>query len=149
VIGRMNDKKNTCKFEDYIEPKSRPLQTNQTMSKSAADFKLDRIYPRNIDIKLNLDIKENTTTFEHSYNGKNSHHLKNTNMDFRMYHEYISLKESQIKSSFRRNKISQIFNIRSINLVEKSKFNEEKQGGLEIEKNKAKSKNPSREFKRK
>lgn len=59
----MKDKKNSCKYDDHIENKPRLMQRSQTTSKLAADFKLDRIYPRNINIGLNLDQKENPSNY--------------------------------------------------------------------------------------
>lgn len=130
----MNDKKNITKTDDYSETKFNLLQRSQTTSKLTTDFKLERIYPRNINIGLDLDNKENPNNYEQTYNGKNSYHFKTLNIDHKMYHEYLTLKDHQVKKTYRRNKISQIFNIRSINLIEKGKPKEEKQEKLDIEK---------------
>lgn len=118
----MNDKKNVCKFDDYIEPKSFAYNNSNPLYKSVSDFKLDKIYPRNINIKLNLDSKENHTNQDLQIVPKNSQHPKGHNdNNSKFYHEYLNLKDQQVKSNFRRNKIAQIFNIRSINLIDKSK----------------------------
>lgn len=118
----MNDKKNVCKFDDYIEPRFLGHQGSNTLSKSVSDFKLDRIHPRNINIQLNLDSKENHLANDHHPPHKNAQHPKGIiDNNSKFYHEYLNLKDQQVKNSFRRNKISQIFNIRSINLIDKSK----------------------------
>jgi hypothetical protein len=52
----MNEKKHVLKFEDYIEPKAHILSSHMGVSSYAstsAEFKLDRIFPRNINFDLN------------------------------------------------------------------------------------------------
>lgn len=53
----LTDKKNLCKYDDYIEPK--PSLHSSPIHSSLIDFKLDRIFPKNINIKLNTDLKPN------------------------------------------------------------------------------------------
>lgn len=53
----MYEKKSTCKYDDYIEPKTMAPYNASPLTKSLAEFKLDRIFPRNINIKLNLESK--------------------------------------------------------------------------------------------
>ncbi len=54
---KMYEKKSTCKYDDYIEPKTMTPYNASPLTKSLAEFKLDRIFPRNINIKLNLESK--------------------------------------------------------------------------------------------
>lgn len=123
----MNDKKNICKFDDYVEPKSLASHNANPLCKSMSEFKLDKIYPRNINLKLNLDCKENQQ--EGQYVPRGGLHTRPNNDNAKFYHEYLNLKDQQAKNSIRRNKIAHIFNIRSINLVEKTKQAEDKQEG--------------------
>jgi hypothetical protein len=44
----------------------------------------------------------------------------------KLYNEYVNLKNEQIRSSLKKTKIAHIFNIRSINLIEKIKYEKEK-----------------------
>jgi hypothetical protein len=73
----MTDKKTICKYDDYIESKSHIYSSHLTpvaLSKSLAEFKLDKIFPKNISINLNFEGKENTT--DNISIVKNSSHLK-------------------------------------------------------------------------
>ena len=86
----MNDKKNSCRYDDYIEPRSPHLNlfhTCSSLSRSLAEFKLDRIYPRNINMKLNIDPKDNSSGYDRSLVSKNSGHLKNSSgSENKFYH---------------------------------------------------------------
>jgi hypothetical protein len=119
-------KKNICKFEDYLEPRTPQLNilsTCNSLNRSLAEFKLDRIFPKNINVKLTIDRKENSGRYEKGASSKSSLHAKGlNNYDNRFYQEYISLKEEHSKQKIRKSKISHIFNIRSINLLDKAKL---------------------------
>lgn len=78
----MNDKKNTTKFDDYIEPRTPQLNilnTCSSLSKSLSEFKLDRILPKSINIKFYLEGKENTGRGEKHNANKLSNYSKGVN----------------------------------------------------------------------
>lgn len=52
----MNEKKHILKYEDYIEPKAHILSSHlgvTSYANSLAEFKLDKIFPRNINFNFN------------------------------------------------------------------------------------------------
>lgn len=55
----MADKRNLCKYDDYIESKAvgshHTAHTAHTHVSMMPDFKLDKIFPKNISFKLNGD----------------------------------------------------------------------------------------------
>jgi hypothetical protein len=53
----MSDKKNLCRYDDYIEPKTLMVSYHAPTSHSAVltEFKLDKIFPKTINIKLNAE----------------------------------------------------------------------------------------------
>ena len=78
----MNDKKNSTKFEDYLEPKTATINmvnTCGTINKSMSEFKLDRILPKSINIKLYLEGKENTIRGDKMSGNKLNNHSKGAN----------------------------------------------------------------------
>ena len=78
----MNHRKNTTKYDDYIEPRTSQiniLNTCNTLSKSLNEFKLDRILPKSINMKLYLEGKENTGRGDKLNNNKMSNHSKGVN----------------------------------------------------------------------
>lgn len=98
------DKRSFCKYDDYIEPKGpSSLHANTAHWQSLSEFKLDRIFPRNISMRFNNDASE----------------CKLRQNESKFLHEYQKLKENHNKYS-KKAKISHIFNIRSINLQEKN-----------------------------
>ena len=100
----LTDKKNLCKYDDYIDRK--PSLHASPIHSTLLDFKLDRIFPKNITIKLSPNPSPSEPFKFHTEN--------------KFYHEYMNAKELHSKAS-KKNKIAHIFNIRSINLVEKTR----------------------------
>lgn len=55
----MTDKKNICRYDDYIESKALAGSYHTSpLHNVLHQFKLDRIFPRNINIKLNQETIE-------------------------------------------------------------------------------------------
>jgi hypothetical protein len=147
----MADKKNLCRYDDYIESKA-VVGSYHAAGHSCVlpEFKLDKIYPKNINIKLNQESFDGLSGCAirvegkaDSQNTRSNHAFKFfNNTENKFYHEYMNAKEQHNRSSLKKNKIAHIFNIRSINLIEKirEKADQDKQ--------KVRGKRSSKEVKR-
>lgn len=128
----MSEKKSSCKFEDYIE--SRPHPTGYPLicspfSRSLAEFKLDRISPRNINIRFLPGELETEQRQPRSEKG-------------------LGLEPSSVREGrpgLKKSKIAHIFNIRSINLIDKLKYERER---ADIDKTRHRTKHSSKETRR-
>lgn len=146
----MADKRNLCRYDDYIESKAAmgSHHTAHTHPSMMPEFKLDKIFPKNINIKLNGDsfdgLSGNAIKGEmHSRSTQAFKLLNSTENKF--YHEYMNAKEQHNRSSLKKNKIAHIFNIRSINLIEKIRADKDK---ADLDKQKLRVKRSSKEVKR-
>ena len=113
----MNDKKNTCRIDDYVDPTFNLARTHsQDNHKSLLELKGDKLYPRGQNVRG--DYKEN---LPFASSAKASPFLKSPgdNSEHKLLQDYIQNREAEIRNNLKRQKIAHIFNIRSIDLVDK------------------------------